>query len=181
MGILGKILAFANSFHIDKRDKLSEEQQEQLSMVLEELEEGVPPSAIEYIGAYKAPSLSRLTVRYLLDWKRRFGHFDSPTTCGYANLGEIPKNADLYQFFVMDGLGISLQLGPGVVHSFFASQTSHCTSLGVMVKDNKVYLKDSAYTFFAWGNGSSKERVVTSTSRRMKRRRERHRARETRS
>jgi hypothetical protein len=182
MGVLGKILAFANSFHIDKRDKLSDEQQEQLSLVLEELEEGVPPSTIEYIGAYKALSLSRLTVRYyLLDWKRRFGHFDAPTTCGYANLGEIPKNAELYQFFVMDGLGVSLQLGAGVVHSFFTSQASHCTSLGVMVKNNKVYLKDSAYTFFAWGNGSSKERVAASTSRRMKRRRESHRARETRS
>jgi hypothetical protein len=173
-GILGTYLAFANSFHVDKNDKFSPRRQRELLRVLDQLKSGVPSSAIRHNGVKARPKIDLTEIKYLRSWHQRFGYFDIATSCGYADMGTPPENSELFQYFVMDSLGIALRLGKGVVHSFFASMASHCTCLAILVVNGRVYLKSDSYTLLAWGNGSGKivkDKISTQVKKRLQRRR----------
>jgi hypothetical protein len=171
-GILGSILFFANTFHRDKRDRLLTVHQKQYKICLEG---GTGPGG----GNQKAPNLSNHARVYLESWLDRFGYFDSATTCGYAEIGNKPDDCQIHQFFIMDGLGLSAKINPGVAQSFFASQFSHCTSVVVMVRNNRIYLRDNNYCLFAWGSGGRTNAQHRDMARnRLERRREREDARQ---
>ena len=128
-GLMGKILSFANTHHVDKGDSFTNSIQEMYRTVLSS-SNGHP---------------------YLSSWQQRFGGFDTPTTCGYADVGSLREGDEVFQYFSMGGLNLTARLGPGTVHSFFASRFCHNTAMAVLVRDGKVYLKDERYACFAWG------------------------------
>ena len=68
------------------------------------------------------------------------------------NSESLKKGTEIYQFFNMSGLAINARIGPGVVHSFFASQFAHNTAMAVGVgPDDSVFMKHPTFTTFAWG------------------------------
>ncbi len=119
-------------------------------------------------------TLSKHGQEYLKSWIERFGSLDAPTTCGHAGWIDPPTGAILYHFFVMDSLGVSARIGPGTMHSFFASRFTHATSIGVMVLDGKVWTKHPSLGMLAWGAGKTAAQIEAGARRRVQRRRERH-------
>ena len=178
-GPLGIILSFACSSHTDKKDKASNEYQEQLRTQLQsrmtqisEKQQG------RGISGRKAPlkrdnktpiALGSRMLRYLTSWLERFGHFDARTSCGYADVGaeHLPQGTVVYQFFNMGGMETNAQLGPGVTHNFFASQFCHNTAMSVgAYPDGTVFLKHDMYCNFAWGASSAPSVATRTRSRR---------------
>ena len=149
-GILGKTLSFANSSHTDKKDKLCPSLQEECAQTLRGCDMG---------SSTCWASLDDGERGYLTSWKKRFGSFDSPTTCGYAACGGLEVGAVVYQFFKMSGMRLTVRIGPGVAHSFFARQFCHNTAVVVGVHCNgRVFLKHDSHCCFAWGLGNPAEK-----------------------
>ena len=130
-GILGWILSFANAPHRDSGDIYCRTIQE----------------------LYRASLAKEGHPTYIMSWLERFGEFDCPTTCGYANLGSPPPGGQVYQFFSMGGLSATAQVGPRVVHCFFGGRMCHNTTVAVLVCDGRVYLRSPSFACLAWGAG----------------------------
>ena len=57
----------------------------------------------------------------------------------------------ILQFLNIKGLGLNARIGPGVVHSFFASQFCHNTAMAVGISDGRVFMRHEKYCLLAWG------------------------------
>ena len=133
-------LFFANTNHSDPHDFLKENQQ--IACI----------SALESQNRKGRSSWNQWEREMLLGWKRRFGGFGRHTTCSYANVETFPETWEVYQFFVMDGLGMAARLGPGVVHSFFGGHFCHNTAVTLAINDEgKVLTKHPNHYLMAWG------------------------------
>ena len=88
-----------------------------------------------------------------------------PTTCGYQHVWKNPTDSHQYQVhhaFVMEGLGVAVNLDDKTCHHFMGSAFTHCTSLCVL--ENRLgrlgcVVSDVTFKVFAWGSGSNKKTV----------------------
>jgi hypothetical protein len=145
-GLLSKILSFCNASHVDN-DKLDEGFVKWCKEVLDRFaaKRGHP----DYSHGYK-PRVHE--AKYLQSWIERFGTFEVNTTCAYAKCGLQPNGVDLHFYFILEGLGVAIRMDEGTVHSFFANQFSHNTSVCVgQYQDGRVFLKHEDFCIFAWG------------------------------
>ena len=64
------------------------------------------------------------------------------------------KNVVLKQYFLCIGLGICIELQDLTTIHFFGHMFSHCTSVCLVMIDQKIYVKnDGSANLFSWGVG----------------------------
>ena len=135
-GKLGKTLGFCNTRHTDKGDVVKVRDlvvmRQLLAPHLEATDQGTKNS-----------------VNYILRWLD-WGPVGISTTCVYqfVGLGESDK---VLCFFLLDGLGIAVQLDAHVCHMFFGHLFSHRTALPIIIRAGKVHYRDPNFQVFAWG------------------------------
>ena len=165
----GEKHSYASTIHADKLDIFDSKLQEDL---LANLQSDGRKRRKNKNGSFQC-SLPDHGRQYLRNWTSRYGSLDAPTTCGHASWVDPPQGAEIFHFFVMDTLGISARLRPGVVHSFFASRFTHSTSIGVMVLDGRVWTRHTSLSMLAWGAGKTATAIEAGARARVQRRRER--------
>ena len=76
-----------------------------------------------------------------------------PTTCAYQFLNHINSDRDgiVYQFFLYDGFKVAISINDFACKTFYGHLTSHRTALPLIVRNNKVYYRNSDISVFAWG------------------------------
>jgi hypothetical protein len=147
MGLLARCLGFANSSHTDHFDFYSLAVQEEL---------------IGYFKSYLSSphSCNKICAAYLQRWVDQYEGFCRPTTCGYVFSGSLkgnPLKIRIYQYFVMEGLGLAVRFMDETVHHFYGNLFAHNTAVCVAIGSNgKVSYKSDPFkseTFrvFAWG------------------------------
>jgi len=89
-----------------------------------------------------------------------------PTTCCYQFVPtregwlQPSSRVDVFQVFLMMGLGISLCLQNFSSHTFYASGFSHCTTMPLFVCQDRVFFGEHPLVqVAAWGSGSSKKKT----------------------
>ena len=148
MGTPSKSLGFANSLHIDSCDVLCKEVREQ---------------RIDMVRQYINSRTGRIArkAKYAMDFIHKFG-LGVPTSCVYQFIhdenGFQEDDAEVIQYFLLNGLGVCFRLGNHVAHSFYAFTMTHCTAVCMVVVDSTLYLrKNDNFTVFAWGSGGPKD------------------------
>ena len=159
------VLAFANDPHVDKCDLLADDiQMEWMTEVTEMLS----------ISEGTVGQFAHRVCKKLLELKNTFG-LGLPTTCGYAYCHESKEEAgseSIQQYFVYDGLGISVPIVDGSVHHFYGWAFVHRTSLCLRVFKDIVYSRNTQeekdFILAAWGRsgGSSEAKSNAGTRRR---------------
>ena len=94
------------------------------------------------------------------------GHFEAayfegvsfPTTCVWQfafRLDFIQKQFKPHHHFVLDELGLSIEIDDAICHHFMGGAFSHCTGLCVLENEREVVVNNANDWFkvFAWGRG----------------------------
>jgi hypothetical protein len=135
-GKLGKTLGFCNTRHTDKGDVVKvrdlADMRQLLAPYLDATDQRIKNS-VNYIQRW-------------LDW----GPIGISTTCVYQFVG-LGDSDKVLCFFLLDGLGIAVQLNTHVCHMFFGHLFSHRTALPIIVRLGKVHYRDPNFQVFAWG------------------------------
>lgn len=148
MGHPGELLLWASSCHTDSKDRENEHRQVAYRGELQAplKVDGKAPPKTARLG------LTGAATDNLLSWGQRFGGFSRATSCGYADVGDLPPDWEVFQFFVMEGLGLSARLGPGVSQSFFGAAFCHNTAVTLALNsEGKVVVQDPKHYLVAWG------------------------------
>jgi hypothetical protein len=135
-GNLGKTLGFCNTRHTDKGDVVKVRDLSNMRQLLEPYLESTDvriQNSVNYIQRW-------------LDW----GPIGISTTCVYQFVGQGESDKVLC-FFLLDGLGIAVQLNTHVCHMFFGHVFSHRTALPIIIRAGKVHYRDPNFQVFAWG------------------------------
>ena len=153
-GEVGKAFGFANSGHLDSDGGYDDDELTKLE--LQELDEkGVFD---DLFNGYESDILQRK------DYAERWLALGSgaPTTCGYQfvwNDKNAFSNYEVYQYFLMNGLGLCYRVRSFSTHLMYAHQFYHQTALCLVVCNGKVLSKnDGRLNVFAWGNGGKRKR-----------------------
>lgn len=129
------LYGFANSSHVDNKDKLSGKTLQHAKNAIEEMNSTCLKEAISY------------------------PEFGLPTTCGYQVLGE-SRDAKYSQYFCLGGLGIAVAIEHGSTHHFMGSMFKHNTGVAVLYHSNgniSIGAADPSILTFAWGKAGGSE------------------------
>jgi hypothetical protein len=131
-------LFFASSKHLDG-DCFNESYHQIFKEDLQLVENGIPTR----------------TRQYLRNWLSGLGYFDSYTTCAYGSVGEPPADCEIYTYFNLNGLDVSIRMGDGVAHAFHGGQVNHSTAVSVAIVGERVRMALDSHYIVAWGVGSN--------------------------
>jgi hypothetical protein len=141
-GKSGVTLGFFNTCHTDKGD------------VVKVADLGVIQKLIDPYLHSTDPNIKK-SVDYIQRWLN-WGPIGISTTCVYQFVGHNPSD-EVLCFFLLDGLGLAVQLNTHVCHMFFGHLFSHRTAMPIIIRAGKVFYKDPNFQVFAWG-GNTYER-----------------------
>ncbi|EJK47316.1 hypothetical protein THAOC_33973, partial [Thalassiosira oceanica] len=122
---------FCNSLHVDAGDDMESDVYEEVKAKLELMVK---------------TNTKRSIAQSCLDFLNWGGTVSVATTCLYQHIpdGEGGDNGnneeEIICYFPMLSSSVSLRLKPWLVHHFFASKISHCTSVPLFRYDNKIYV-----------------------------------------
>jgi hypothetical protein len=153
-GQLWKVFAFVNDLHVDKGDRLPHAVQ---ALMLKEARERIHGSSSEYAS---------LVLSYIEEICGMIG-LGYPTTCAYQHVYHPEARKDsiqVYQYFLMPGLGCCCPLVDKIAHRFRADSFSHCTAACVVVIDGLVHWRaDGCVYVAAWGNWQTSRKAKQAT------------------
>lgn len=119
--------------------------------------------ALDDIGGLRSSIEDRIETasdEYLLNSSL----FCMPTTCSYQFVWKgLKESAEINQYFIMNGLGLGVQLENGITNSFLGSAFSHYTSVAHAVNQNGTVWfsnrREELMFIFAWGKGGGKKEL----------------------
>ena len=155
-GVVNKLFSFHNDKHVDACDSIDESD---TYLWMDELSRLATPSRLHGSRTQIIEKI-RETCDVL-------GHVPVPTFCGYSyQWGTEEDKQDtvkVLQYFDYPELGIAKRIHMGSSHWMLASAFFHCTTVCVLIKNNKIFwkwIKDETpeFNLFAWGTLSKAEK-----------------------
>jgi hypothetical protein len=153
-GISGLCFSFANTPHVDRNDQCCHDATAIKKLVEAGREHGKRMGQSE-------DGVSSLGAKYIERWMNFSGGvgLSNPTTCGYNFIGHFVEDdhgAEVYLYFILDGLGVAYRLISELGHLMYASLFSHQTSVCLAVSGDYVYYHGEGGRVFAWGKSGKK-------------------------
>ena len=153
-----RVIAYCNESHIDSCDAVSTERHDELVTELSHTRAILTDETLQ-TNERETWRYARGCLDYIQRFDDRFG-WSVYTTCAYQHVfkeEQEKEDSDLYQFFLMDGLGFCARITDHIGHSFYASTFVHRSSICLRVMDGKCFFlcDDGSCSIFAWGEGNS--------------------------